>query len=87
MYVIRSPSFGVVLFTVNTVTKLASETNIDAFKSSPAVVGSAWSPAAAVVVFVMVEFKVPPFTDADISIDALAFEAKLPIVQTPVPET
>lgn len=50
-----SPSSGVVLSTVFTVTRFAFlSTKILAFKSSPTVVGSVWSADAAVVEFVIV---------------------------------
>ena len=47
-------SLGVGLFTEILVTRFAVATKILALKLSPTVVGSVWSPAAAVVVFVIV---------------------------------
>ena len=78
VYVIMSPVLGVALFTIFTNTiSVSFETVIASVKSSPAVVGSDWSPVAAVVLLVTTSPLVPAFTVAvifNVTVSPLAIE-------------
>ena len=73
------------MFTLITVIKFALDTVKVASKSSPAVVGSVWSPIAlCVIVFVMVCAFVPESTVAEMVRVALPNSLIVPIFQIPV---
>lgn len=84
VYFTVSPTFGFALSKPIVVTKLALVTFIVADKTSPFVVGSAWSPAAALVLNVMA---FPPvlFPTVAIIFNVLVSPVRIPpMVQIPV---
>ena len=86
VYTISSPSSGRLLLTVlvKTMSVLLS-ISIDASNTSPAIVGSVWSPLAAVVMLVTVVPAVPTSTKASIIKLALPPFKISPRVQIPEP--